>query len=397
MNNFYYKAKNSNGKITEGYIKAFSLADAANKIEKKGLCVLEISEESTNLERSIDNISITTSDTIFSVQEKKEFFNALYFQYKAGVPITESFKSIMASSFNPRIRGFCYQIIKKTEKGCSLKEALTKYTNVLGNAYTMLICAGEESGKLEAVLSNIIKNINKEEEIKRSIISSLAYPAIIFIMSFAVLILFNSFIFKMFDSIGTGETPCVTKLLTTAVIQILVYLGVVFCFTLYSLKNEKMKKLIINFMGQVKFISELLKDYYFQSFFTVMALAYEAGIPAAESAILANSVIKIKPINYRIQKSIQMIMKGCEITTAFGVAGVFSSFAMSQISAGEQSGELDKMFKAAAYDYEKKLELSIKVITKLIEPIMLVIVGFLVLYLGLSSYGKYYGNLFSII
>ena len=125
-------------------------------------------------------------------------------------------------------------------------------------------------------------------------------------------------------------------------------------------------------------------------------MAYDSGISAGESVNLANSVINIKEINAKIKKSADMILNGCKAGTALNVAGVFSSYAISQVSSGEEAGELDKTLRIIAKDYENKLDTSLKVIMKLVEPILLIFVGILVLNIVVTAYKEYYSGLMSM-
>ncbi len=397
MNRYFYKAKNKTGELVDGSINANNLADAAKKLENRGFVVLEINEEVGLTRGSVGNVGKITPETVFTLVEKKEFFNAFYFQYKSGLSILEIFKAIFASSKNPNIRALCFHVLTKIEKGCTLSEAFERYTNALGLAYTKLICAGELTGKLDSVLSSIIEHIKKGEAYKEKIVSSLTYPAILLVMAICVMIIFNSFVFKVFDSMGDGITSClIAKLAITAVVQILIFLAIVFGIFFYLKFNEKARSKVLNAISNIKLISLFIKDYYFQNFFVVLALAYEAGVPAVESVSLANTVMQLNEIKNKIAKSVQMINQGCKITTALGVANVFSEYAISQVSAGENAGELDKMFKTVAFDYEQRLTGRIKLFTKLLEPGILILMAIFIAHIAINAYNKYYSGLFSM-
>lgn len=396
MTNFFYRAKNKNNEIITGHIGAPNISDAALKLEKKGLIILELSVN-ISTEEKFTEINNITGNTIFSIKEKREFINAFYFQYKSGLSLQQIFGLIAQSTSSKNIQTLCLAILKQTEKGKSLKEAFSKYENTIGKAYTALICAGETSGKLDEILLSVSENLQREEEIKNSIISSLIYPICLLCLALAVFILFKTCIFKVFETMFSGIcAEEITKLLIFAVFNIIITFSAIGFFIFFILKNKKAKYTFSRFLTSLPFLSGLIKDYYFQNFFNVLSLAFHAGIPAAEAVELANGTIKEKIINNKIKKSIKMINSGCEITTAFMVAGVFSKDAISQISTGEKTGELDTTAKTAAENYAKSLEMKIKTVTKLIEPAMLILIGILVAYIAVTAYSKYYESLFSI-
>ena len=127
-----------------------------------------------------------------------------------------------------------------------------------------------------------------------------------------------------------------------------------------------------------------------------MALSYEAGVPVTEAIVMSNSVVNIPAYKKKLKKSADMVLNGCRVATALAATNLFSGYAMSQVAAGEQSGELDKMFKIVAFDYEEKMDMAIKVMLKLLEPTVMILVGLLVLYIASKGYSAYFNGLFSM-
>ena len=396
MARFFYRVKNKQNKVAQGFINASGISEAALKLEKQGYTILEIKEEFRN---TLSNKGIILSDSIlpFSLQEKKEFFNSFYFLYKSALPVLDIFKSIANSSTKQQVKLFSSYIVKKIEKGKSLKEAMANYSNVLGKAYTALIVAGEQAGKLDEILSDILINIKREEEIKSNLIAKLTYPTCIFFMAIAVALLFKFFILKAFSLMGTGVCfSALFMLLVTAIIKIIVIFAVFLAGCFYIYKNKRLFNHFISFILNIRIFGNLMKCYYFLNFFSVFSLAYSAGITSAESINLSASVINVPEINNKLKKAENMVYNGCEVATALGVTGLFSSYAMSQITAGEKAGELDKMLKTVALDYKNKLEVSMNVLLQVVEPIMLIFVGIIVAMVAVNGYKAYFGSLFSM-
>lgn len=395
MAKFLYKVKDKNAEIQTGIISAFNIEEAASKLERNGLIVLEITEQvSSSAHRNLPNVNKMTKDTMFSVKEKLEFFNSFYYLYRSGLSVSQIFASMLQSSNNPNIRGLCLVVLKKIEKGYSLQEAFCGLEHIIGIAYTQLIIAGERSGKIEDILLKMIQNIKREEELKRTLISSMTYPLIIFAFAIAVFLLFKWFILKVFAMMGEGlGQSCVIKMLIETVFKILCVFSIVIGAIVYSYKNKKIFKKILNFFSKFPLISTILKNFSFSNFFSVLALSYDAGVPISQGLELASSIINVPSIRLKVLSAAKRIKDGCEVTTAFKLVNVFSSFAISQVSSGEQAGELEKMFAVVAKDYEKQIELSIKVLAKVVEPIMIIFVAFIVLHVATTAYKSYYANL----
>lgn len=395
MAKFLYKVKNKNAEIQTGSISAFNIEEAASKLECNGFVVLEITEQvSQSAYRNIPNVNKMTKNTMFSVKEKLEFFNSFYYLYRSGLSISLIFASMLQSSNNPNIRGFCLVVLNKTEKGYSLQEALSAYEHVIGIAYAQLLIAGERSGKIEEILLKMIQNIKREEELKRTLLSSMTYPVIIFALAIAVFLLFKWFVLKVFALMGEGlGQSCVLKMLFGTVVKIAVVYAIAAFVIVYAYNNKKILKKILNFFSKFPLVSTMLKNFSFSNFFSALALAYDAGVPISQSLELASTIINVPSIRQKIHSAAKRIKDGCEVTTAFKLTNAFSSFAISQVSSGEQAGELEKMFAVVAKDYEKQAELSIKVLAKILEPLMIFFVAFIVLHVVITAYKSYYSNL----
>ncbi len=394
MANFSYRAKNKEGEIIQGTLHANNLSDAANILERKGYVVLEVKEEGGNL--SVDFLNVDFSqNTILSIQEKKDFFNSFYSLYKSGASILQVFDSIYNSTKNTKIKSLCAKILAGIKKGQSLKESMKCCSSALGTAYTMLIIAGEESGKLEDILSNIIKNILTQEKVKNDIITKSAYPIAMFFLAVFVALLFKTFIIKVFTLSAAGAKVCIASLALSACIQIAFTFGLIAIAIYLLYKNKSLLAKILSKLTVFKPIENLVKNYTYSNFFAVLTLGYSAGISLSEALYLASTVTNLPEDKNLLTQATLRVQQGCELTTALSATSLFSEYAISQIATGEKAGELEKMLKAVSYDYETKLRVSLEVILKLMEPLMILFVAVIVLFVVASGYNAYYSFLFS--
>ena len=393
---YFYNARNNNNEVVQGNITASSIADAATELERKGYTVLSIKEAEPISDSGISSFEYSSKITEFTIQEKKEFFNSFYHLYNSGVSVLETFKLIIQSSSNSNIKNFCRLIIKKTEKGKSLKDALRNHTGYLGMAYTMLIAAGEEAGKLPETIEGILKNIQKQEEIRSNIISALTYPAAICSLALIVGMLFKFFIIKVFEQIGCSGNICMKMLIISAIIKMAIVIGILIGIGIYIYKNKELTAKIRGFFANTFLFKNLVNNYYFTNYFYVMSLAYEAGVPITEAIVMSNSVVNIPSYKNKLKKAAEMVLNGCETATALATTSLFSGYAISQVSAGEKAGELDKAFRTVAFDYEEKTNTAIKVLLKLLEPLVMVIVGIIVAYIAIKGYSSYYNGLMNM-
>ena len=152
---------------------------------------------------------------------------------------------------------------------------------------------------------------------------------------------------------------------------------------------------ILSKLTVFKPIENLVKNYTYSNFFAVLTLGYSAGISLSEALYLASTVTNLPEDKNLLTQATLRVQQGCELTTALSATNLFSEYAISQIATGEKAGELEKMLKAVSYDYETKLRVSLEVILKLMEPLMILFVAVIVLFVVASGYNAYYSFLFS--
>lgn len=387
---FLYKCKKNN-EIIDGIIEANTMQDASLKLEAKDFIILELKPQAS----FNSGISLNYQITPLTIKEKKDFYGSFYRQYKSGISFVEIFNNMLAIASTNNIKTLCFNIIRKLQKENSVTDIFDYYAKYIGKTYAALVVAGDKSGKLENILEKIVQQVNTEEEIQNTIISKMRYPAIIFGMLFFSVCIFIFLVFPVFNQTIEGKSLELSSVLFAATIKILICFLIV-GFLIYNIKkNKQMQRNFVNWILSLKFVSSALENYYFANFFTALSLNQLAGLEVCKAIELANKAINATIINQKIAKSQNMIQQGCEIATAFAVSGVFSDYAISQITTGEKSGELEKAYAEIALDYKQNYISKVDAILKAIEPTMTVVAGFFVLIVGIKMYSKYYETLFS--
>lgn len=330
----------------------------------------------------------------FKLSEKKEFFNALSYLYNAGFSYTEVFKSIEASTRSKNIKELCFKVRTDIEKGIPFRDIITSYKSITGETYAMLLCAGDMSGKAADSLSAILKDITRMENLKDMLISSLTYPAFLFLAAIGVFFFCQFFFFKIFATMYTGDACCsVGTLLFSAIVKIILIYVLLFVLLFLFIKNKQANQKFMDFVVEHTPLSCIVNNYYYTNFFSVMAGCYDAGITIVDSVGLAASVLKTKHAFLSHYKIISVLQSGAPVLTAFNSVGLFSEFAISQIAVGEKTGKLGEAFQRISLDYERKMHEIITCFSKLINPVAIVLMGILVGYVAVNFYKGLYGGI----
>lgn len=332
-----------------------------------------------------------------SLTEKKEFFNSLYYLYTAGYSYTEAFQSLESSTRKPSLKVLCANIRAKIEKGVPFRDIISSYKSVLGESYAMLLNAGDMSGKTDETLASVLKDITRIENLRGMLLSSLSYPVLLFLGAIGVFFFCQFFFFKIFDVMYTSGmcAGSMQMLFISAVVKIIIIYAFIFGAVFWVVKNKSVYQRFLDFIVEHTALKNLINNYYYNNFFSVMAACYDAGITISEAVSLSSSVVKTKRGFLALYKTASILQAGTCVTIAFNNSGLFSNFALSQIAMGEKTGRLGEAFRKIAADYEKNLQDAINVISQLIQPAAIVVIGILVAYIAVTFYGRLYGGLFN--
>lgn len=330
-----------------------------------------------------------------TLSEKREFYSALLSLYGAGFSYTDAFSSIETSTRNKNIKilAKCFRV--EVQNGVPFDKIAIKYKEMLGVPYALLLSAGDKSGKLDEILATILSDLKRLTGLRNGLIASLTYPVLMFFAALGVLLFCRFCFFKIFDVMYTaGMSPeAMMSLAVTAILKILLIYAVIFGAVVWFFKNQAAQRAVIDFFSEKTLMSAIFNNYFFGNFFSVLGASYEAGIPVTEAIFVAAPLLKAKRMAVGLSRTRMLLCQGESVTKSFAAAGIFDDFALSKIATGEKAGKLGESFYSIVDNCERRLQESINVISNLVKPVSILIVGLLVGYIAVNFYSHLYGGL----
>ena len=256
--------------------------------------------------------------------------------------------------------------------------------------------AGEDSGEMEKTLDRLAELLKKQAAIKGRVIGTLIYPCFVIVLAAIVVTVMLMFVFpafkEMFDQSG-AKLPIFTQicidlgeflkaywyltLLAPVAIGALIYT---------AFKNPVSRRILDDVFLKLPLVGDMLKYANFSNFITVMFVAYEAGIPIVDCLHLGNLTIDNRTIKNKITEAINKVQQGTHLSTALRAANIIPSMVLFMIATGEQTGKLGELLNQSVIFLDKKLDDIIDAMTKMIEPLMLIVIGSIVMFLALALY-----------
>lgn len=274
------------------------------------------------------------------------------------------------------------------KKGKNLSQSFA-CANVFSDFFINMVYAGEISGNVDLVFDRLSTYYSREYKLKSKLLNVMIYPIMIILVSIVSLNFMLIFVIPNFETIfdlDTMKIPVYTKILfkfsrflrentLLFYIFILVFTYIIANIFIKSsfLKNKFEEKIYTSMLTQ-----NLMKTILVDKFSRTMSILIQSGIQIETSIQISSRVISNSYVNSKIAIILQSIKSGNNISISLRKCMLFPEIFLSMINSGEVSGNFEKSLHMAAQYYEEELDNRLDQLMKLIEPLMIVILGFLI-------------------
>jgi len=395
MPSFHYKAANASGKIESGVLDVPSKQQALLRLEKKGLFPIKVTDaKSKRREINLSEIKLENylPSNRVGTQQVLEFTDKLGTLLKSGLPLAKALNLLIETTAHEPTQDVIRQVLKDVSAGKSFAEALAKHPRVFERLYINMVRTGEAAGVLEQVLENVRDYLQRRQELKSFLVSSMIYPSILLLTGLgtvAVLVFFVLPRFQaVFDQVGQ-ELPFITQLMVNITTffsdwkwaLIIAVVAIWIGFVRWK-SSEKGRMQWDGFKLRMPVLGRIFTEIEVTRFSQTLGILLTSSV----SLLDAMSIVKDITDNAVFQKAMDPIIKGIKKGDGMSLpmvqSGVFPKMAVHLITVGEETGTLGAMFTKVASIYQKNLEQTIKRVLAAFEPIMIllmfVVVGFIV-------------------
>ena len=387
---YNYSALKQGKEIVTGEITASNLKDAKDIVRKMGLVPTKIVEMSDVKLKKASRISP------LSLTEKIDFISTLQILLSSGIPAVESLMFMEQEAARKKIRDMAKKLKNQIMAGSTFADTLARYPQVFGYIFIGLIKAGEEAGELEKTLGRIKDLLSKQANIKGKVIGTLMYPMFVVVLAFIITLVMLIFVFPAFKEMFEQQEkalPLITSIminagdyLKTYWYTIPVFIFIFFAFCVVLVRWQPARNLLDRFVLKVPLLNNLIMYSNYSNFLSVMSVSYDAGIPIVDCLHLAVITLTNSVLKNKLSSAIIKVQQGLQVSQAFKSTKIVPKMLLFMIATGEQSGRLGDMLEKGVNFLDNTLDGIIDTMTKMIEPIMLMVIGSIVLVMALALY-----------
>ena len=391
MGEFVCRVADANGRVYSHVEAAGTLDEAKQKLVERGLYVYSVQARNSLI------------SGFFGVRKQKKIggndflilnqqFNTLI---KAGLPILRALDLLATRATAPKLRPILVQIRDHVREGKSLSEAVDE-AGVFSKVYSTAILSGEKSGNLSGVLDYYIAYQRVSTGVKKKILATLVYPILLIIVaaiivSYLVTVVIPKFALLYGDL--NVELPAPTKLLILITVDYRAYilaaialmiLGIIALF--FWSRSDAGGVAFDRLKFKVPIVGDTLLKFQVSQFCRTLSTLLTGGTPLVSALSTASESITSRLVRESVVRSTQMVREGESLHGALSATAVMPEMALDMVEVGESSGALAPMLNSVAEFYEEEVSLRLGALVSLIEPLILIFMGMLVMFILVSLY-----------
>ncbi|MDR0138190.1 type II secretion system F family protein [Metabacillus idriensis] len=376
MARFKYEGRGKTGQ-SSGVIAGTSRREAILKLQEKGVRITKIEELQETLltkEISIGN-PVKLQDFVIYLRQ----FSTLL---KAGISVVEATNILARQTDSKALSKALFDVEEDLRSGNPLSAAAGKNKKIFTSMFTNMVKAGEAAGNMDETLDRLAVHYEKQYKTKQKIISALAYPAVVGIVTIAVVIFLlvavvPTFV-DMFSDFG-AELPLITQFVLGAsewmqsfwwaVILSILAISIVLVFmksqpsTKYYLDIVILKTPIFGRMLQKAALARMTRT---------LSSLFSSSVPILQAISIVENIVENEVISRVLKESRNALERGNSLTEPMKDHWVFPPLVTQMIAIGEETGSLDEMLSKVADFYEEEVEQATDRLKSLIEPLMIV-------------------------
>jgi type IV pilus assembly protein PilC len=396
---YSYKAKKGPGEFVTGEVIAASQKEAVVKVEKMQLTPIQVVEKqdggrvqkAKTFTPRRDAVTQTKGSFLGKVKVRNvdNFTRQLASLVKASVPILRALSLISQETENRRLKSMVEDMEARVRDGKTLSSSMGRYPHIFNNLYLSMVISGEKGGVLSEMLYKLVEYREKEEEVRRRIQAAMAYPILMILVGlatvFGMMTFFVPRLIGIFQAMAQ-ELPVPTKILiyTSNLMSEQGWwflVGLVLLFAVFGrVKPSSKKKFLLDFMKlKLPFLKQFVQQVEIAKFSRTLGMLLRNGLPVYESLELAISTLDNEALRSRLsQVSQEIITQGSTLSASLRQMKIFPNFAINMIAVGEEGGELEEALSEISKSYEREVDHRIKIITTLLEPLLILVIGSIV-------------------
>jgi type IV pilus assembly protein PilC len=391
MSTYVFKAMDLAGIKARGELEADSKQAVSDQLKQRGLIVLDIADKHASRE-----IELAFMKSV-KAGELAVFSRQLATMISSGMSILRSLYVLEWQTEGKFLKETLVAVRKDVEAGLSLSDSMARHPKVFSPLFVAMTQAGEAGGVLEDALMRVADQLEKDASLRRQIRSAMVYPVLVITFAIGVMMALVAFLVPVFEGVFKqfgGELPSITKvsvLMSEAVTGYwwLIFLsagGSVLAFVKWK-GSTRGRKQWDHFRLRIPMkIGAIVQQVAVARWSRTLSSLTSAGVPLLLALDITGRTGGNVAVEEAMEGVIASVKRGGTIAAPLAQAPIFPMMVTHMVGVGEETGALDDMLDKVAEFYEDHVEASVKALTSILEPVMIIVIGGIVGFIVISMY-----------
>ncbi len=391
MPTFQYRARDSAGALVKGTMVADNERLVKLKVTEMGYHPVAVDAMKEKGERALGLFSrkVRHDDVLVFAWQFSAMINA-------GIPLIACLGALRDQTDSPELARILGEVRQRVQDGQSLSTAMARYPHVFSHVMISLIKAGETGGFLELSLERIALQMEKDADLRQRVRSAFVYPVVVITLAAAVVAFLLGFVIPVFARVygGVGmELPRATQLLIGLSDFFTAWwwaLGLALTALALGVRawarSDKGRPKADAMKLRMPLFGRLLHKISVARCVRVLGTMISSGVPLVQALEDAARVAGNYVVATALRDCIVWVTRGDRLAQAMERTEQFPAMVLQMVGAGEESGDLGGMLNKVADFYDRDIEFSVKRLTTLLDPILVIVLGVIVGFVAISMY-----------
>ncbi len=394
MAKFSYVAVEADGRKAAGTHSAANRAAAEAELNSRGMRIIQLNDKKSFLQAEITPARVKREEVMHLSRQLGAFV-------RAGLPLIEAVHILGTEAKNTSVRRMMSDVEEGLRRGEKLSDCFNRHPKIFPEFYRGILRSAELTGRLDTVLDQLARYLERDIEARRKIKSALIYPAVIAVMSVVTVVILTGFVLPRFEVFFEGldaELPWETRFLletgrfVTRWWWALIAAAVALWALVFAiLRTNPGRRLRDRVVLRIPMIGLTIRYALIERFCRVLSSMAGAGVALPEALRVAKESLRNRVYMQALDDVGEAMLRGEGLAGPLARTAVFPPTAARMIRVGEETGTLETQLEVTAKYYEGELDYRLKKLTALFEPAVILVMGGVVGFVAIALVRAMYG------
>lgn len=395
MGTFQYTATDRTAKIVQGSMEAADERAVVAWLRANGYYPIKVGQSRGATEGTSTAVRLPTAFARGpSAQDVLAFTQQLATLLEAGMELDRSLAILLDLTDNQRFRSILRGILTDVQTGSSFADSLAKHPRLFSRLYVNMVKAGEASGVLEVILMRLSGFLERSKAVRDEVTSALIYPLLLLFVGGGAVVVMMNFVIPRFAQIF-ADTKQLMPLPTRILLAISgfttdywwVFIGLIIVgwisFRAY-LQTEQGRVRWDEWKLALPLLGSLIREIEVSRFARTFGTLLQSGVPVLNAVSIVRETVTNRVIAAAMSRLQEGVKRGEGISNPLRATAAFPSFSIHMARVGEETGRLEEMLIKVADTYDERVRRTVKRLTSLLEPVLILALGLIVGFIVLS-------------